>query len=164
MSVQNKNLTIDTVMPRRKFLSQQEEEAERNKIEDQIKTVIADPWKPIRPLFCTPNCQHEHPHQFQDDYSKSNKDPRPERPGVPFLFEGLKNAPKNDNTANPFNLHKGKGLGAYQTPINLETDAEIHPMFQDKAFNFNYEKVSPHETMKFNEQGDAFYYTLNANQ
>ena len=76
-------------MPRRKFLTQKEEQLERNKIEDQIETMQANPWKPIRPLFCTPNCQHQHTCQFQDDYTKSNKDPRPERPGVPFLFEGL---------------------------------------------------------------------------
>jgi carbonic anhydrase len=46
----------------------------------------------------------------------------------------------------------------------LKTGTEIHPNFQDKVFNFNYEKVNPHESMKFNEQGDAFYYTLNADK
>ena len=60
--------------------------------------------------------------------------------------------------------HQGKGLGAHQTPINLDTNKEINVRFRDEAFKFNYEKVNPQETMKFNEQGDAFYYTLNANQ
>jgi hypothetical protein len=46
----------------------------------------------------------------------------------------------------------------------LKTGSVIHPNFRDIAFNFNYEKVNPHETIKFNEQGDAFYYTLNANK
>lgn len=98
---------------------------------------------------------------MQDDYSKNYLNPRIERPGVPFLFEGLKNAPK---AANPNNVTVAQGLGAHQTPINLDTGKEIHNRFKDKNFKFHYEMVDPQDTMKFNEQNDAFYYSLNAGQ
>ena len=46
-----------------------------------------------KPLFCTPNCQHDH-HRDQDDFTKNHKDPLEERPGLCFL-NGLDNAPKS---------------------------------------------------------------------
>ena len=55
---------------------------------------------------------------YQNDFSKSIKDPRAKRPGICFL-EGLNEAPKNANTANLDQAHPSKGLGAKQTPIDL---------------------------------------------
>ena len=106
-----------------------------------------DPTKQVKkPLFCTPNCQHaacgKNKHTFQYDYRKSRQDPRAERPGICFL-EGLESAPKNANTANLDDAHPSKGLGAKQTPIDLDTKMEINVGFQDDAFKFNYEMVDP---------------------
>ena len=38
---------------------------------------------------------------------------------------------------------------------------EINTGFTDDVFNFNYEKIDPQTSLKFNEQGDAFFYQLN---
>lgn len=73
---------------------------EKNKIEANIDFAMNPDTKiPYTPLFCTPNCQHNHVHNYQDDFWKSNSDPRADRPGICFL-EGLKNAPVNNNTKN----------------------------------------------------------------
>ena len=140
-----KNMT-GTVIPLRKEMSIQDEETERQKVSQQINTMKDDPSNGVsKPLFCTPNCQHsacgKNGHTFQNDYNKSVKNPRAERPGIPFLFEGMEKAPKNYNTANPDYACPSKGLGAKQTPIDLKTDIKIHTGFQDELFNFNYEMV-----------------------
>ena len=153
-----------TILKPRKQMSKWEEEAERQKIFEQLEIMQSDPTK-LKPLFCTPNCQSPiceyYGHNFQNDYTKSRKDPRAERPGICFL-EGLDNAPKNANTANLDDAHPSKGLGAKQTPIDLKTNMEVNTGFTDDVFNFNYENTDPKGDLKFNEQGDAFYYQLNA--
>ena len=157
------------ILPLRKDMTVHDEDIERQKVAQQIYNMKHDPSKRVaKPLFCTPNCQHsacgKNGHTFQNDYNKSVKNPRAERPGIPFLFEGLEKAPKNYNTLNPDYADPAKGLGAKQTPIDLKTDIKIHSEFSDVAFNFNYEQVDAQETLKFNEQGDAFFYQLNAKQ
>ena len=107
--------------------------------------------------------QHKHRHAFQYDYTKRIKDPRAERPGICFL-EGLSEAPKNANTLDLDNASQSKGFGAKQTPIDLKTQMEITTDFKDDAFKFNYEKVDAQKSLKFNEQGDAFFFQLNADQ
>lgn len=37
---------------------------------------------------------------------------------------------------------------------------EINTGFTDDVFNFNYENIDPKAALKFNEQGDAFFYQL----
>ena len=145
-------------------MTKKQEARERIAINEQIVAMEADPTKGIpKPLFSTPNCQYilkDKSLEYQDDFNKNYQDKRSERPGICFL-EGLDTAPKNANTANLDNAHPSKGLYALQTPINLETNTDIIYDFQDEAFKFNYEKVNAKNSLKFNEQGDAFYYQLN---
>lgn len=129
---------------------------EKKELEEHIHQVQKGE-KP-KPLFCSPNCEHDHHHiPFQDDFTKNYKDPLHERPGICFL-EGLENAPKYQGLDNP---SVDKGLGALQTPINLETKINILENFVDDEFKFNYEKTSS-KALKFNDQGDAFFWELNA--
>jgi hypothetical protein len=66
---------------------------EKNKILENIDLTLKPDGKiPYTPLFCTPNCQHNHTHSYQNDFFKSTVDARTERPGICFL-EGLKTAP-----------------------------------------------------------------------
>ena len=67
-------------MTDRRNMTQQQEKAERQKVDAQIEAVLANPYRSLaainKPLFCTPNCQHKHKHQYQNDFSKNIKDPR----------------------------------------------------------------------------------------
>lgn len=48
-----------TIIPGRREMSQLDEDAERQKINEQINSMNGDPTKQVKkPLFCTPNCQH----------------------------------------------------------------------------------------------------------
>jgi hypothetical protein len=67
---------------------------EQEKIKDQIDTVYRECKMPLTPLFCTPNCKHNHGSVlYQNDFSKTFEDPIMERPGICFLKD-LKNAPE----------------------------------------------------------------------
>lgn len=138
---------------------------EKNNIEANIDLTCkptSNPKIPYTPLFCTPNCQHNHTHSYQNDFWKSTIDARADRPGICFL-EGLKNAPLNPNTKNLDNASSKNGLGAKQTPIDLDTNINISEDFIDDAFKFNYEVVDAKKSMKFNDAGDAFFFELNSN-
>ena len=83
------NFESGSVIPGPKTMSYLDHLSEKRKIEHQIEFSMGSGKIPMTPLFCTPNCQHTHHHNFQYDFSKNFKDPRAERPGVAFL-EGLK--------------------------------------------------------------------------
>ena len=129
--------------------------SEKRKIESQIEFSMGSGKIPLVPLFCTPNCQHAHHHNYQYDFSKNFSDPRAERPGVAFL-EGLKS-----QKLKTYDCPELVGeLTLTQSPIDLSTAIAIKRDFRDDVFAFNYEKISvnTNKTIKFNEAADCYYF------
>lgn len=93
-----------TIIKKPRDMSYMEYVDEKKRMEAHIEPLITGKGiDEMKPLFATPNSQHDHDHHhpWQDDYTKNYKNSaRAERPGVCFL-EGLENAPESQDLDNP---------------------------------------------------------------
>ena len=107
-------------------------------------------------IKCGPSCTEDHVHHYDYDYTKTFKDPIVKRPGIDFIIDPkIKQELAKGIDPNLFEF------GKKQTPINLSSQMEVLEDFQDKEFDYAYEKVEQNQKqLKFNETGDAFFFDI----